>query len=236
MALAFRAGSFVSAGNASGGDLSINKPTGTASGDIMVYVVYFEPDTTTISITGSFTSLFSLANTGAFKLEVFARRAGGSEPATFTVSNSTGGNQWRAAVGVAYSGGTGTGTLLDLANGSQADGALNTAQTAPSITTTGTDRMLVFGYGNFSGTNMTAAAGAATNLRGSLGGCALVDALRAAAGATGTSNPSSGVGTDDYVGIHAAIISDTGGAGKVTKNTRSHPLGVNIGMGWRMPL
>jgi hypothetical protein len=234
MALAFRAGSFVSAGNASGGNLTLNKPTGTVDGDIIVVAVYFESGACTISITGGFSSAFQLANTGAFNFQVFYKRASG-EPASYTISNDEGGNQWRSAAGVAYSGGTGSGTLLDLANGSQADGALNTAQTAPSITTTGTNRMLVFGYGNFSGTNMTAAAGAATNLRGSLGGTAIVDALRASAGATGTSNPSSGVGTDDYVGIHAAIISDTA-AGKVTKNTRSHPLGVNLGMGWRMPL
>lgn len=36
MALAYRTGSFVSAGNGSGGDLTLNRPTGTADGDIIV--------------------------------------------------------------------------------------------------------------------------------------------------------------------------------------------------------
>ena len=52
MALAYRTGSFVSAGNASGGDLTINKATGAVDGDRIEYTVYFEPDTTNISMTG----------------------------------------------------------------------------------------------------------------------------------------------------------------------------------------
>ena len=34
----------------------------------------------------------------------------------------------------------------------------------------------------------------------------------------------------------AVKITEPGGGGRVTKNTRSGPLGVEIGMGWRMPL
>jgi hypothetical protein len=114
-------------------------------------------------------------------------------------------------VGAAYSGGTGTGTLLDLANGSQADGALEGAQTAPSITTTVNNDMVVFGAGEFGAGNMTTVVGFCTNLRGVLGGVALADAVKATAGATGTTHGTT-QGTQDYAAIHAAIISDTGGA------------------------
>ena len=214
MALAFRAGSFVSAGNASGAAISINKPTGTADGDIMVTAIYFEPDTTSITAPAGWTQAFSLANTGAFLLEIWWKVAA-SEGTTYSWNNTTGGNQWRSVVSGAYSGATGSGEREDLSNGSQADAVLITSQTAPSITTTGTNRMLIFGYGNFGGEEVTATTGAASNFRGSLGGTIIADALIAAAGATGTSRPSSGPGSQDYVGIHTALISDIASAGSI---------------------
>lgn len=210
MALAYRAGSFVSAGNASAGDLTINKPTGTVDGDLVVILTYFEPDTCTITISPGTWVSEVIANTGAFKLQMFYKRAA-SEPASYTISNDVAGNQWRIAAGAAYSGGTGTGTLKDVASSAQADAVVDGSQTAPSVTTTGADRMLTFGYGNFGGNNPSSTPGAASNLRGALGGLTISDALRASAGATGTTG-ASGAGTQDYAAIHLAIISDTGGA------------------------
>ena len=223
----------MSAGNGSGGNLTLTKPTGTADGDLLRIVVYFEPDTTTISITGGFTEGEVLANTGAFKLQEFYKLAA-SEPASYTISNDTAGNQWRTAVGAAYSGGTGSGTWKDVSAASQADGAIATGQTSPSVTTTGVDRLLGWSYGNFSGADGdTTPVGAVTVARGWLGGVSLGDAARASAGATGTTHPDAGaIGTETYVGIHVAYISDIAG-GRTTKNTRSAPLGVNIGMDWR---
>lgn len=210
MALAYRSGSFVSAGNASGGNLVLNKPTGTADGDIVLIVVYFEPDTTTISINTSGWESLEIANTGSFLLKAFWKVAA-SEPASYTLSNSTAGDQWRSAVAVAYSGGTGSGTRLDVSSTAQADGVIVSAQTAPSVTTTGADRMLIYNYGNYSGVDATTMNGAATNLRGSLGGVVIADALRASAGATGTSNPTD-TGTQDYAAMHVALISDLASA------------------------
>src|SRR3990167_2718459 len=134
MALAYRAGSFVSAGNASGGDLTLTKPTGTVDGDRVVINVYFEPDTTTITVSNGPWESVTIANTGAFKTQCFTKIAA-SEPASYTISNSTAGNQWRTASGVAYSGGTGSGTQIDATGTStaQGDGQLETTQTAPSI-------------------------------------------------------------------------------------------------------
>lgn len=212
MALAFRTGSFVSAGNSSGGDLTLSKPTGTASGDRIVIGVYFEPDTCTITLSDGPWESVTIANTGAFKIQYFTKIAGGSEPASYTISNDTPGNQWRSAGGAAYSGGTGSGTLIDVSSTTQADGVVSGGQTVPSVTPTGTNRMIIFGYGNFSGTDATATTGFCTNLRGSLGGTLIADALQATATATGTSRPSAGIGTEDYAALHMALISDIAGA------------------------
>jgi hypothetical protein len=232
--LAFRASSFVSAGNASGSTLNFAKPVGLADGDVIVYVVYCEPDTNTVQIvlTGTstdagFTSLFKEANTGAFFTQVFAKLAA-SEPTTYDLKITTTPN-WRTIVGGAYSGGTGTGALLDLANGAQADAVVTTSQTAPSIITTVANDMVIYGYGNFSSTNIVTMSGFCTNVRGSVGGVALTDAVKTTAGATGTSNPLTGPGTETYAAIHAAIISDTGGAATIPslhmKPTQMMPLG-----------
>jgi hypothetical protein len=211
MALAFRTGSTTSAGNASGGSLSVNKGTGVVDGDIMVVNLYLESDTNTWgTVPSGWTSVFRQANPGRFNIEMFVKRAASEGASWAWVPTTTG--VWRVAVFAAYSGGTGTGTILDLANGSQGDLVNASSQTAPSITTTGPDRMLVFGYANWLAVNVTAMAGAASNLRISSGGDTIADALRASAGATGTSNPSAGPGTDDYAALHAALISDTSGA------------------------
>lgn len=215
MALAYRAGSFTSSGNASGGTLAVNKWTGAAVGDIGIYVVYWEPDTNTINtIPTGFTSLLRQVNTGDFMLEMFWRRVDGSEGATFTFGDSAAGNQWRTIVGACYSGGTGTNTVKDATGfgASQGDAVVITSQTAPTITPTSDGVMVVFGYGNFGGSDVTAMTGFTTNLRGSLGGIVIADAHQASHAATGTSRPSAGPGSQDYVGMHVALVDATGGA------------------------
>lgn len=209
-ALAFRTGSFVSAGNASGGDLTLTKPTGTADGDRVVINVYFEPDTCTITVSGGPWESVTIANTGAFKTQVFTKIAS-SEPASYTISNDVAGNQWRSASGVAYQNGTGSGTLIDTSSTNQGDSVAETGQTAPSITPAGTNRMIVYAYGNFDGSNPSAVTGYCTNLRGSLGSAAIADALDSTGAATGTSRPNGGVGTTTFACLHMAIISDIAG-------------------------
>jgi hypothetical protein len=224
VALAYRSGSFVSAGGASGGNLSLTKPTGTASGDVVFLLAYYEPDSSVQSVSDGPWESVIIANTGAFVITAFIKTAGGSEPASYTISNDIAGNQWRSACGVAYSGGTGTGTLIDLSATAQGDSVLATGQTAPTITTTGADRMVVFPYGCFSTAGSSAMNGFCANGRGTFGEMIIADALKTAAGATGTSNPT-GTGTQDYAAMHIAIISDTGGGGGVTLAGRVSLLG-----------
>lgn len=205
MAFAYR--SSTSAGNASGGALSINKPTGTASGDLLVAVLYLESDTNTFSsVPAGWQLAGSQANTGLFKIWVYYLWAGGSEPASYSWTPTT--NAWRTWTMAAYSGGGGSGTQPDVANGSQGDGVvIATDQTAPSITPSTDHDLLIFSYGNFSGTNVGSTSGKATNLRISFGGTTIADFLDVSpAAATGTSSPSSGVGTQDYAAMHLAFF------------------------------
>ncbi len=209
----YRSGSFVSAGNVAGDALSIAKPIGLTTGDLIVYVAYWETDANTITASNSLASAQRHTNTGAFMLEVFLKIATGGEPANYTFTPNTNG-QWRAAIGACYSGGTGTGTLVDITGVNQGDAAIDASQTAPSVTTTGVNRLVIYAGGNVNGnthTNMNAS-GAANTFRGAIPGMVLGDGAKAAAGATGTSNPTGG-GSSDFAAIHVAVISDSGGGG-----------------------
>lgn len=211
MTLAYRTGSFVSTGNASlATPRTLTKPTGTADGDYVAIVTYIESDTNTCTITG-FSSI-TIANTGAFKLQLHYKRAS-AEPASYSIAYT--GTAWFIATGVAYSGGTGTGTLVDISGGSQADNVGSTGMTAPSITTTIINDMVAAAWGTFTGDNGSNANGFCTNYRGSLGGCQIADAVKATAAATGTSwpGPAGSFGNNEvYAALHVAFISDTGGA------------------------
>jgi len=198
-----------SQGNASGAGLTVTKPASTADGDLIVVVGYLETDTNTWSSVGAgFTSVFTETNTGAFSVQVWYKWASG-EPASWTWTPTT--SAWRTVDCASYSGGGGSGDARDVSNGSQADAVNITLQTAPSVTTTVNDDVLIFGYGNFSGTNTTVMTGAASNLRISFGGIVIADADIATAGATGTSRPSTAPGTEDYAALHAAFFLSPGG-------------------------
>lgn len=212
-----------SAGNASGGALTVNKPTGTVDGDLIVVVAYLETDTNTWSSVGSgFTSVITQANTGSFLLQLWYKWAA-SEPASWTWTPTT--SNWRSVVCASYSGGSGSGVAPDVSAGAQADTVVNTSQTAPSVTTTAANDLLIFGYGNFSGNNVTTVAGAATNLRVSFGGTTIADAMIASASATGTTNPSN-TGTETYAAVHAAFFLSPGGGGGGAVQGRMLTLGV----------
>lgn len=210
-ALSFRAGSTTSAGSGGGDALAVNKGAGAAAGDIQMYGVYWEPNTNTVTCAG-FTSLLKITNPNLFMLEVFYRRLDGSEGASFSFVPSTNG-QWRTIVGALYRDGTYTGAQPDVSSSAQGDAVAQGSQIAPSVTTTGADRMLVYGHGMSSSGSITATTGAASNFRVHLGEASLADALFAVAGATGTTALGNG-GTRNYAAIHAALISDPAAAAK----------------------
>lgn len=212
MAYAYRAST--SQGNASGAGLTVTKPAGTADGDLIVVVAYLESDANTwASVGAGFTTAAGLvqANTGAFSVRVWWKIASG-EPASWTWTPTS--SAWRTVVAASYSGGSGSGERVDVSGGSQGDSVLVANQTAPSVTTTVADDLLVFAYGNFSGNNDTGTTGAASSMRVWFGGLTIADATIASPGATGTTRPSGAVlGTEDYAALHAAFFLSPGGGG-----------------------
>lgn len=201
-----------SAGNASGGALALTKPSGVADGHLLVVAAYLESDTNTWTPPSGWNTAAGLTqdNTGVFQLQVFWKIAA-SEPASWTWT--PGSSAWRALVLAAYSGATGSGSSrVDIQGGSQGDTQGETGQTAPSVTTTVDGDLVVFAYGNFGGVDTTSLIGFATNLRVTLGGVCIGDAIKSPAGATGTTR-AAGTGTQDYATLHVAFLLDTGGGG-----------------------
>ena len=222
--MAWAYGTNTSQGNASGGPLTVNAPASLADGNLIVIVGYLEDDTNTWSSVGSgFTEAKAIDNTGRFDLRLWWKIASG-EGASWTWTPNT--NAWRTVVAARYSGGSGTGEFVDITSSAQGDGVLVNSQTAPSVTTTASDDLLTFGYGNFSGTNMTTAQGAATNVRISFGGATITDATIASPSSTGTTAPLAGPGTEDYAAVHVAFLltgAGGGGGGDTTIYVR-HPI------------
>lgn len=207
MAYSFRAAT--SAGNSSGSTVAVNRPTGTADGDLVVWACYLESDTNTWTTTPTNAVIgSSLANTGSFNLHLFWKIAS-SEPASWNFAPNA--SAWRTIVCAAYSGPTGTGSSrVDTSSGSQGDGAFSGNQIAPSVTTTADGNLVIFSYGNFSGTDGPAVGGFATNLRVVGGGVIISDAVQTSAGATGSSGAPP-IGSQDFVAMHTSFLLDTGG-------------------------
>ena len=209
MAYTFAVGA--SAGNGSGGAITVAKPAGIVDGQLLVWNAYLETDTNTWTGTPSGVTVgASIVNTGIFSLICYWKIASSEmSSASWTFTPNT--SNWRTVVFAAYDGALGTGTSrVDVTSASQGDGVSQTGQTAPSVTTTVNGDLVVFCYGNFGGTDPTSVGGFCTNLRKTLGGTAISDAVQATAGATGTSDPG-GVGTQDYASMHVAFFLDMGG-------------------------
>jgi hypothetical protein len=99
------------------------------------------------------------------------------------------------------------------------------------LTTSGD--VLIIAVGQLTGTSGTATAG--TNYTGWASSANAFHQYRESnAGLTSDQGPWSSTNSRANRGAMAAFYA-AGGGGKVTKNTRSAPLGVAVGMGWRMP-
>jgi hypothetical protein len=197
-------------GNASGDALAVSAPAGTVSGNLLVAVLYWESDTNTLTPPAGWSSVHRVTCAGRFMLEMFEKLAGGSEPGSYPFTPATNG-QWREGIIASFQSGTGSGPFKDVATGASGLGQALSSQLSPSVTTGGADRLVVVGYGNFSGL----APGAMTNsvtLHGG-GPPAIGSKAQAAAGATGQTGVSGGaVGTEDWAAITAAFTSDLAGS------------------------
>ena len=209
MAYAFRAAT--SQGNASGGALTVTKPTGTVDDDLIVVVAYLESDTNTwASVGAGFTedTGANIDNTGAFDMRVWWKKASG-EPASWTWTPTT--NNWRTVVCCSFSGTLGTaGGRVDVRATGQADGA--TTFSCPTVTTTVDNDLLCAYVGNFGGGAYGYTSGPANTERIDFGGLTLYsldDAGAAGVEAATVLN----AGTQDYAGGQIAFKLDTGGGG-----------------------
>ena len=149
--IAFRAAS--SANNPTATSLVISTPNGVVSGDVMLAVVAAR-GAPTITAPAGWTLVRLDINATTMRQAIFVRTAGGSEPGSYTFSLSTA--QSAAGGIVAYSGVDGSNPID--AHGGQANAA-STSITAPSISTTGPDRMLVGFFGTAALTTIAPPAG-----------------------------------------------------------------------------
>ena len=137
--IAFRAGA--SAGVPSGTlSLTINKPSGTVEGDVMIASIAVRPDTAAITAPADWALVRRVdnANPNANSLAVYYKVAGASEPAdyTWTFSTSTG-----SAGGIQSFLGADQGNPINVENGQNTASGLTHA--TPSVITTVNNTMLV---------------------------------------------------------------------------------------------
>jgi methionine-rich copper-binding protein CopC len=183
--IAFRSAS--SANNLTATTLVIPAPAGVAAGDALLAAVATR-GAPTITAPAGWALVRQDANASTMRQAIFVRIAGASEPASYTFTLSSA--QSAAGGVVAYTGVNAT-TPVDV-HGGQLN-ASSTAITAPSITTTGANRMIVGFFGAPVLTSMTPPGGMTerydqtvptTNTYKVTSGAA--DQAVAAAGATGT--------------------------------------------------
>ena len=183
--IAFRSAS--SGDNTTATSLVIPAPAGVASADVLLAAVSVRGGPT-ITPPGGWTLVRQDINGSTMRQALFVHVAGASEPSSYTFTLS---NAQSAAGGIVAYSGVDTADPIDV-HGGQLN-ASSTSITAPSITTTGPDRMLVGFFGTPTLSSMTPPPGMterydeavpSTNTYKVTSGAADGDA--ASAGATGT--------------------------------------------------
>jgi hypothetical protein len=149
--IAFRGAS--SANNPTATTIVIPKPAGVVAGDAMLAAVAFRGNPT-ITPPAGWTLVRQDVNGNTHRQSIFVKVAGGAEPASYTFTLSAA--QSAAGGIVAYSG-VDPNTPVDV-HGGQVNAA-STSATAPSISTTGPNRMVVTFYATPNLTTFTAPGG-----------------------------------------------------------------------------
>ncbi len=119
--------------------LVINKPAGTAQGDVMVAAISIRPSTATINISGwTLVRRINNSSGNSNSLAVYYKVAGASEPSSYTwsLASSTG-----SAGGISSFSGVDPANPIDVESGQST--ASNLSQPAPSVTTRYANDMLV---------------------------------------------------------------------------------------------
>lgn len=124
--------------------------TSVASG-LLDMVFFYVEDTETVTLPGGWAEApdSPVIVTGGFDMHVYWKRPTGSETGTYNFTIAAG-LTWRTAVAIRFSGVLGSGSPFDDTNPGINTGSV-TATPPISIVTTGTDRLLVWMGGSFSG-------------------------------------------------------------------------------------
>ncbi len=158
-AVTFRAvASNKQASTASGGTISVSKPAGTLSGDVLLASIAVVSNTSTVAPLAGWTPVQSSNQTGSStsRLYTYYRVAGGSEPGTYAWT-FTGANNKGAVAAIASFSGVDTASPIDATIEQPTASAFT--HTAPSVTTTVAGDMLVTVHEYASSHNWTPPAG-----------------------------------------------------------------------------
>ncbi|WP_018353281.1 PQQ-dependent sugar dehydrogenase [Longispora albida] len=187
--------------------MAIQRPAGTASGDVMVASVVVNSDDSAITAPAGWTEVRQAAIPGQLRHLVYVRVAGGAEPASYTWNSAL---ARRVAGGISTYRGVSTASPVD-ASGVLADATADTSIDAPSITTTVAGTRLIHLAGVNAEGGVTPPGGTeryeASSPNADLPRDALAEAsdvTQPSAGGTGirtATSASSGV----HIGIHVAL-------------------------------
>lgn len=209
------------AGAATAANLTINKPTGTADGDILV--AFISKDNTAAVTAPAGWNLIGEATANAYYSGAWWKRAaseGASWQWTFT-------SIWRTGCVAAYQGAIGTGTALDPDPPAAFTETQNNTLATNSNTTASTDTVVVAMH---SAVGFVApwTAGSSMTERVAFDEVHLQDIAQAAAGATGTKTASQAGATNQFMkAVLIEIASTTGGAAQDTPELYGRPFGLD---------
>lgn len=222
MAYSFLASSTGTAGNGAttaAAGVTLTKPAAIVNSTLMIVHAYIEPSTDSWTVPAGWLSATAQPNTPDLNIQVFYKVAN-NEPANWTwfpASDAT----WATLLISGYSGKQGSDATnrLDTQAGNQADAAPLASQLAPTIITRADGDLVIFGYGNFGGFDPTALTGFATNIRVSLGGTCIADAVKSPAGATGTTVVSAGSSaSENFAAMHIGfLLSNMGSVSRISR-------------------
>ncbi len=215
---AYRSASSVASFSSADGVVAVGKPAGVAAGDFLLLVwglCYTNAATSSQTYPSGFTPLWEFnATPSNAGLALAYKVAGASEPGTYSIQQATAAAGADRARMLAWSG-VNTTTPIDVSS-SMSDQPATASPAAPSVTTTGADRLLISAAIEYSGANRTIAAPGSMTDRWqwtAVPSLEICEEVIAAAGATGTRTFSVSPSAAYFKTFSFALASAGGGGG-----------------------
>ena len=137
----------------SGTSITLNKPSGTASGDVLIAAIEIS-GTTTVAAPSGWALIRSTSSGSALTQATYVHPAGASEPSSYQWQFSS--SRLASGIVAAYVGVNGT-TPVDVSSGGSSSGS--TSIVAPSLTTTTAGDLLIGAFGGAGNASVTPATG-----------------------------------------------------------------------------